>query len=199
LSTLFPPNSFSIDGATRIAFNQSLGHQRRPALKIGCTYIRYLKERGEFVVAPDNPAQMTFALPLVEAVHRVGQNIRPLTVWLDCGLVMRPEVWRDLLDHLPFWSLLCRVGGEGLICPSPKTLWIDSMQGIPSDLVPCLSLRCELGRPLDAFRLVVKCCGRSDAQQAIARLRPLVGQLTFEVIENGRIVSLASQYVILSR
>jgi hypothetical protein len=208
LSTLFPPNSFSIDGATRITLNQSLGHQRRPALKIGCTYIRYLKEGGEFVVAP---AQMTFALPFVEAVHRVGQHIRALTVWLDCGLVMRPEVWRDLLDHLPvleklvyrptqstdhqwspFWSLLCRVGGEGLICPSLKTLWIDSMQGIPLDLVPCLSLRCELGRPLDAFRLVVKGCGLSDAQQAIAQLRPLVGQLTFEVIESGRIVSLAS-------
>ncbi|KAF9646619.1 hypothetical protein BDM02DRAFT_2986659 [Thelephora ganbajun] len=210
LSTLFPLDSSPMYHTSRVALHQNFTHGRRPVLEIGDTAIQYLNERDVLVITPNDIAHTTFALPLLEVVHRAGPGIRVLTIRLDRGLVTRPEVWRDLLEHLPnleeliygspedgdhqwsaFWNLLCQTGGDGLICRSLRTLRIISTRGIPSDLVGCLAVRCNLGRPLDVFQLRVWSCERSAAQQIIAHLRLFVVQLIFEVIEESRIVRLA--------
>ena len=213
LSTLFPPNS-SIDGATRLSLQQKPIHDIRPALEIGHTTIQYLNDWDEdeaLVVESDDIAHTTFTLPLVEAVYRVGPQIRFLKIRIDCGLIIQPEVWKELLEHLPnleelvyvaeegwdyqwpaFWSLLCQPGGSGLLCQSLRTLRIFNTRGVPTDSAGCLAMRWKLGRPLEVFQLRIKDSDRSLAQQSISCLRPFVAQLIFEVIDAGerRIVSL---------
>lgn len=209
LSTLFPPNSnSSFDGASRIALQRESGIEYRPALMIGNTTIRYLAEWDGRVVGPNDIAYTTFSLPLVEAVHRAGPSVRVLRIGLGDGLVVHPMVWKDILERLPnleelvyapgeggdpqwpvFWNLLCQKGENGLICPSLRSLRITSMQGIPPDSVACLAARWKLEKPLGVFQLRVGNCERSVAEHTVAYLRPFVGNLIFEVIEQRQIVS----------
>ena len=209
LSTLFPPNSPMIDLTTRIALQHNPAREFRPALEVGHTTIQYLNDWDGILIGPDDVTHTTFTTPLVEAVHRVGLQVRFLKIRLDCGLVVRGEVWKDLLEHLPileelvyipgeegvyqwpaFWTALSQTGERGLICPSLRKLRIVNPQGVPPDSVRCLSARWKLDRPLEVFHLRVENCERSFAYQTIPYLSPFVGQLIFEVIEERQIVSL---------
>jgi len=204
LSTLLPPNStHAFDGAPQIALQHKSHMEFRPALEIGRTTIQYLNEWDGMLIGPDDITHTTFTLPLVEAVHRTGPSIRLLKIRVNCGLVIPPAVWRDILEHLPnleeltyipggidvdnqwpdFWNLLCQTGENGSICPHLRTLRIVNIQGVPPDTAGCLVERWKLGRPLDMFHLRVRNCERSVAQQIVTCLRPFVGQLVFEVIE----------------
>ena len=212
LSTLFPPNSPIFGRATRLALQHNPAREFKPALEIGETTVQYLDEWDQPPFSPNDIEHTTFTVPLVEAVHRVGHQIRVLRIRLECGLVIRPEVWKDVLEHLPnleeliyapgrevdhqwpvFWNLLCQTSGRDLIYRSLRTLRIINPKGIPSDPVGCLAVRWKLGRPLDVFHLRVENCEHSLTRQVIAHLRHFVVQLVFEVIEEAKVVSLASR------
>ena len=209
LSTLFPPNSNPVfDSAPQVAL-QRTHMELRPALVIGHTTIQYLDQWGGMLVGPNDIMHTTFTLPLAEVVHRAGPSVRFLKIRLDCGLVVQPTVWKDILESLPnleelsymqweagdlqwsaFWNALCQTGENGLICQSLRSLRVVNMQGIPPDAVGCLAARWKLERPLDIFQLRVGNCERSLAKHTIAYLRPFVGQLVFEIIEERQVVSL---------
>ena len=206
-STLLPPGSRPVDRTTRLALRHDSVHEYL-ALEAGKTTIQYLNELDALIVGPDNIVHTTFTHPLMEAARRVGPQIRFLRIRLDCGFVMRPEVWKDLLELLPnleeliyvpgedgdhqwpvFWNLLCQTGENGLICRSLRTLRIVNAQGIPSDPVGCLAVRWKLGSQLAVFQLRVGNCECSLAQQILNHLRHFVVEPVIEVIEDGRVVS----------
>ena len=209
LFTLFPHRSPLIDHTTRLALQHNPTCELRPALEVGGTTIRYLNRRDEPPIAePDNIMHTISTLPLMEAAHRLGPQIRSLRIHLECGLVIQPGVWKVLLELLPnleeltyapgghgehqwpiFWNLLCQTRENGLICRSLRTLRIINVQGIPSDPVGCLAVRRELGSQLNVFQLRVGNCERLLVQQIIPHLRHFVVQPIVEVIEDGRVVS----------
>ena len=49
----------------------------------------------------NHTAHMTFPLPLLEAVHRTGPEVRLLKIPLDCRFETRTAVWKGILEHLP--------------------------------------------------------------------------------------------------
>ena len=207
LSTLFPPGSSpALDSPSRISLEHDPGNASYPALVIGHTTIRYLDEWGP-VLEPNDITHTTFTLPLLEAVNRAGPSVRILKIYPGCDLAVQPAVWKAVLEKLPnlevlsfmawetvdcqwpaFWNLLGQVGENGLICPNLRTLRIISRQGIPPGSLTCLAARWKLERPLDVFHLRVY-CERSLAQHAVEYLRPFVGRLVFEVVEDTQIVS----------
>jgi len=209
LSTLFPPgSSASLDSPSRIALEYEHLNEANPALVVGNTTIQYLDEWGP-ALEPNDIIHTTFTLPLLEAVNRAGPSVRILKIYSGCELAMQPSVWKAVLENLPnletlafmawetvdcqwpaFWNLLGQVGENGLICPNLQSLRIVSRQGIPPGSLTCLAARWKLERPLEVFHLRVF-CERSLAQHAVEYLRPFVGQLIFEVVENTQIVSIA--------
>ena len=212
LSTLFPSGSSTIDLATEIALQHHPIRQFRPALEIGHTSIQYLNHWHGMVV-PNEVAYATFILPLVEAVHRVGPQVRVLDIRLYHGFVVLPEILKHLLEHLPnledltympgeggihqwpsFWDALSQIGENGLICQSLRKLRINNTRGFPRgfppDTVRGLAARWKLERPLEVFHVRLQNCERPLAQLCIAHLSPFVAELIFELIEGGRVVSL---------
>ena len=206
-STLLPPGSRPVDRATRLALRHDSVHEYL-ALEAGKTTIQYLNELDALIAAPDNIIRTTFTFPLMEAARRVGPQIRFLKIRLECGFVMWPEVWKDLLELLPnleeltyvpgedgdhqwpeFWNLLCQTRENGLLCRSLRALRIVNLQGIPSDPVGCLAVRWKLGSQLGVFQLRVGNCERSLAQQILLHLHHFVAEPIVEVIEDRGVVS----------
>ena len=199
VSILFPPNS-SVDTTSRIAFQHDTVTQFCPALEIGNTTVQYLDEWAG-TIDPNTITQATFVLPLLEAAYRAGPFVRLLKIRLDSGLVVQPAVWKVILERLPnleeivympgedvdcqwpaFWSLLRQTGENGLVCPSLRILRIVNEQGVPPDVMGCLAVRWNLGRPLEVFQLRAGNCDPLLAHQTITCLTPYVGRLIFEVM-----------------
>ncbi|KAF9778420.1 hypothetical protein BJ322DRAFT_1114242 [Thelephora terrestris] len=209
LSILCPTNSPIFDAPSQISFQRVSVIESRPALEIGCTKIQYLDEWAE-ILGPNDITYTTFTLLLVEAIHRAGPSIRHLKISLGCELVMQPAVLKEILGRLPnlevlsyapgedavhdwpaFWDILCQTGENGLICQSLRTLRVvTTKEGVTPDVVACVVARWRLERPLGVFQLRVLNLDRSLASQMIARLRPFVGQLVLEVIEESKVVRL---------
>ena len=207
LSTLFPPGSNpALDSPPWITMEHESLNASYPALVIGHTTIRYLDEWGP-VLEPNDITHTTFTLPLLEAVNRAGPSVRVLKIYPGCDLAIQPAVWKAVLENLPnleelafmawetvdcqwpaFWNLLGQVGENGLVCPNLRSLRIISRQGIPPGCVTGLAARWKSERPLDVFHLRAH-CERLLAQHTIEYLRPFVGRLVLEVVEDTQVVS----------
>lgn len=205
-STLLPPNSRPVDHATRVVLRHDSVHEYLE-LEAGTTTIQYLNEL-DALIEPEDIVHETFTLPLMEATHRAGPQIRVLKIRLEGGFAVRPEVWKNLLEFLPnledltyvpgadgdhqwpaFWNLLCQTRGDGLICRSLRALRIINTQGIPSDPVGCLAVRWKLGNQLGVFQLRMGKCERSLARQLFLHLRHFVVGPSIEVVGDGQTVS----------
>ena len=182
LSTLIPRwSNIEFDTPNQISFECKSHRPDRPVLVIGHTTIEYLDEWGP-VLEPDDITHTTFALPLLEAVHRGGSSVRILKIHIGVELTMQPAVWKVVL--------LGQTGENGLICPNLRHLLITDDQGIPQGSLACLAARWKLERPLDVFHLRVGNCERSLAEHTIEYLRPSVSQLILEIYEGAQFVSL---------